>query len=147
MNIRRAKMADIPDLMRLIKELAVYERAPEKVSNTEERMAEDGFGDQPLFDAFVAEYQGEIIGMAITYYRYSTWRGKCLYLEDLIVTEEKRGLGAGKLLFERCLDFARETNCVYMNWQVLDWNTPSIDFYKRYGTEFDNEWLNCSLHV
>lgn len=140
-------MADIPDLLSLIKELAVYERAPEKVTNTEAMMEQDGFGQQPLFDAFVAEYGGEIIGMAITYYRYSTWRGKCLYLEDLIVTEQKRGLGAGKMLFERCLNFARENNCVYMNWQVLDWNTPSIDFYKQYGTDFDHEWLNCSTNV
>ncbi|MFY0643548.1 MAG: GNAT family N-acetyltransferase [Bacteroidia bacterium] len=143
--LRKAIMADVPSLMELVKELALFERAPEKVSNTISQMEQDGFGPEKIFDAFVVEHQGEVIATAITYYRYSTWRGKCLYLEDLIVKEKHRGNGAGQLLFDACVKFGKEQNCEYMNWQVLDWNTPAIDFYKRYGTEVDHEWLNCSL--
>jgi GNAT superfamily N-acetyltransferase len=146
-NIRLAVKEDIPELLRLIKELAVFERAPNEVSNTEARMLREGFGNSPVFDAFVAEHQGEIIGTAITYFRYSTWKGKCLYLEDLIVTERHRGIGAGKALFEHCLNYAKATDSVRMSWQVLDWNTPAIDFYKKYGTRFEEGWLNSWVDV
>ena len=147
LTVRPAEVADVPSLLNLVKELALYERAPDEVSNTEERMTKDGFGEQALFKAFVALGGDDIIGMAICYFRYSTWKGKVLYLEDLYVKESKRGVGAGKALFERCIDYGKETDCVRMSWQVLDWNTPSIDFYNKYGTLIENEWLNCSLDL
>jgi GNAT superfamily N-acetyltransferase len=145
LSIRKAAESDIPRLLELVKELAVFERAPNEVSNTAELMLIDGFGENKIYDAFVAEIDQKIIGMAITYYRYSTWKGKCIYLEDLIVTAESRGLGAGKLLFEKCIEFGKEQNCVRMNWQVLDWNTPAIDFYKTYNADLDGEWINGSI--
>ena len=128
-TIRSATAKDVPDLLELVRELAVFEKAPNEVINTEEKMLEDGFGVNKLFDAFVAELNGEIIGLAITYYRYSTWKGKCLYLEDLIVTEKHRGIGAGQQLFTHCIDFGKENGCHKMIWQVLDWNKPALGFY------------------
>lgn len=146
-NIREARVSDVSDIMYLIQELALFEKAPNEVSNTIEQMKEDGFSLNKIFDCFVAEFQGKIIGTAITYYRYSTWKGKCLYLEDLIVTEEYRGQGAGKLLFNHCLDFGRTQNCIRMNWQVLDWNEPAIAFYKSYQARLDGEWINASIEL
>ncbi|MGB1037784.1 MAG: GNAT family N-acetyltransferase [Bacteroidia bacterium] len=146
-TIRKALSKDVPIIMELVKELAIFEKAPDEVTNTIEMMREDGFGINKIFDAFVAEHNGQIIGVAITYYRYSTWKGKCLYLEDLIVTEEHRGKGAGKQLFNHCIDFAKEQHCKKMIWQVLDWNTPAIDFYKQYGAHLDGEWINGSLDL
>lgn len=143
--LRDANVSDVPQLLALVKELAHFEKAPNEVSNTESQMLQDGFGRQPLFKAFVAEINSNIIGMAIVYFRYSTWKGKCLYLEDLYVQPEHRRSGVGKLLFNRCLAYAKEENCVRMSWQVLEWNTDAIDFYKNYGTLIDEEWLNCSL--
>lgn len=146
-SIREATTQDIPQMLTLIKELALYEKAPEEVINTEEMMLEDGFGLNKIYDAFVAEVNGKIIGLAITYYRYSTWKGKCLYLEDLIVTESYRGIGAGKQLFNHCIDFGKEMGCKRMVWQVLDWNEPALDFYKSYGAHLDGEWVNGSLSL
>ena len=145
--IRVAKPKDVPILLALIRELAVYEKAPDEVINTEEQMLEDGFGIRPLFDAFVAEEDAKIIGMAITYYRYSTWKGKCLYLEDLIVSETHRGKGVGKLLFNHCMDFGKMNGCARMIWQVLDWNKPALDFYKSYDADLDSEWVNGTLEL
>ncbi len=145
LQIREAIKEDIPNLLELVTELAIYEKAPNEVTNTKEMMVKDGFGKHKIYDAFVATLNQKIIGIAITYYRYSTWKGKCLYLEDLIVTEKHRGIGAGKLLFEKCIEFGKEQKCLKMNWQVLDWNTPSIDFYKSYGADLDAEWVNGSL--
>jgi len=144
-TVRKATKLDIPAMLELIKELALYEKAPDEVVNTQEMMLEDGFGINKIYDAFVAECEGKIIGTAITYYRYSTWKGKCLYLEDLIVTKEYRGIGAGKQLFNHCIDFGKEMNCKRMIWQVLDWNESAIDFYKSYGAHLDGEWINGSL--
>lgn len=144
-TIRRGVEADLPRILELIKELALYEKAPEKVINTVELMRKDGFGEHPVYWFFVAEHDGEIIGMALWYIRYSTWRGQRLYLEDLIVTESARGLGAGKLLFEACIHEGKTKGYSGMMWQVLDWNTPAIDFYKRYGADMDGEWLNGSI--
>lgn len=138
---------DVPQMLELIKELAVFEKAPKEVINTSEQMLKDGFGNDKIYDAFVAKVDGQIIGTAIVYYRYSTWKGKCLYLEDLIVTEAYRGLGAGKLLFEKCIAFGIEQNCKLMCWQVLDWNTPAIDFYKKYNATLDGEWINGILKL
>jgi len=134
-------------MLELIKELAVFENAPLEVANTEERMIEDGFGVDKIYDAFVAEIDNKIVGTAITYYRYSTWKGKCLYLEDLIISEAYRGLGAGQQLFNYCIDFGKENNCKKMIWQVLDWNQPAIDFYKKYGAHLVGEWINGSLDL
>ena len=143
--IRQGKKSDLPAALTLIKELALYEKAPEQVINTLSMMEKDGFGDQPVFGFVVSEVDGAIVGMAMYYYRYSTWKGKRLYLEDLIVTEKKRGSGIGKLLFEETVNIAKSTNCTGMMWQVLDWNEPAINFYKKYDTQFEEEWINCNL--
>jgi GNAT superfamily N-acetyltransferase len=146
-TIREGKIEDLPRVLELVKELALYEKAPEQVTNTLEMMQEDGFGPNPIFGLFVAEKNstGEIIGISIFYYRYSTWKGKRLYLEDIVVTESERGHGAGKLLFDRTMVKCIEANCTGMMWQVLDWNTPAINFYQKYGAELDSGWINCNL--
>ena len=144
-SVRRGTAADVPAMMELVRELALYEKAPNEVTNTEERMLSEGFGENPIFGSFVAEVDGRIVGISIYYYRYSTWKGKRMYLEDLIVTESMRGLGLGKILFEATIEEGKAIGCSGMMWQVLDWNEPSINFYKRYGTRFDGEWLNCHL--
>jgi GNAT superfamily N-acetyltransferase len=145
MNIRKANAADVPEIMKLVRELAEYEKAPQEVSNTEERMLKEGFGDNPAFGCILAEKDGEVIGMSLYYYRYSTWKGRRLYLEDIVVYPEMRGCGAGKLLFEATVQIAKDENCSGMMWQVLDWNEPAINFYKKYNARFDGEWLNCHL--
>ncbi|MEX2569610.1 MAG: GNAT family N-acetyltransferase [Cyclobacteriaceae bacterium] len=146
-TVRTGKKEDLPAVFALIKELAVYEKAPEEVNNTIAMMEEDGFGKNPIFGFFVAENDEsqKVVGTAIFYYRYSTWKGKRLYLEDYIITEPERGKGAGKILFERVLAKCLEENCTGMMWQVLDWNEPAIKFYEKYGTTFESEWLNCNL--
>lgn len=144
-QLRRGEKKDLPAILELIRELAKYEKALDQVVNTVERMEEDGFGDHSIFGFIVAEENGIIIGTSIYYYRYSTWKGKRLYLEDLVVTETKRGEGAGKLLFEETLEIAKKTNCSGMMWQVLDWNEPAINFYKKYETNFEEEWINCNI--
>jgi GNAT superfamily N-acetyltransferase len=144
-TVRAGRKSDLPRSLELIKELAKFERAPHEVTNTLEKMEEDGFGPHPVFGFFVAESGGRIIGLSLYYWRYSTWKGKRLYLEDIIVTESERGKGAGKLLFERTMQKSLEENCTGMMWQVLDWNEPAINFYKKYGSKLDGEWVNCSL--
>ncbi|MDG1757314.1 MAG: GNAT family N-acetyltransferase [Bacteroidia bacterium] len=145
--IRKANATDIPSMMKLIVELAIYERAPNEVTNTEQMMLKDGFGDNPLYHAFVADIEGEIIGFAITYYRYSTWKGRCLYLEDLIVTENYRNKGIGQKLFDYCLSFGKKNSCEKIIWQVLDWNQPAINFYNKNNAQLDNSWINGSLSL
>jgi GNAT superfamily N-acetyltransferase len=146
-TIREGKLEDLPRVLELVKELAIYEKAPEQVTNTLEKMQKDGFGPQPIFGFFVAinNRSGEIVGISVYYYRYSTWKGKRLYLEDIVVTESERGNGAGKLLFDRTMLKCLEEDCSGMTWQVLDWNTPAINFYKKYSAELDGEWVNCHL--
>ncbi|HYG39834.1 MAG TPA: GNAT family N-acetyltransferase [Cytophagales bacterium] len=143
--LRQGTPQDIPAALRLIKELAAFEKASSEVENTEERMLEEGFGTNPVYGFYVAEIRGEVAGISLYFYRYSTWKGKRLFLEDLIVTESHRGKGIGKALFERTITHALETNCNGMSWQVLDWNTPAIRFYEKYQANFDEEWINCSL--
>ncbi len=143
--IRKGIKAHLPKVLELVRELAEYEKELNQVENTVARMEVDGFGEHPVYSFIVAEENEIIIGTAIYYYRFSTWKGKRMYLEDLIVTENKRGLGAGKLLFEEIIKIGKETNCTGMMWQVLDWNEPSIRFYKKYNSEFDTGWLNCHL--
>lgn len=143
--IRQGLKEDLAEVLELVKELAEYERAPLEVTNTVSRMEEDGFGDNPIFGFFVAEKDKKIVGLSLYYYRYSTWKGRRLFLEDIIVTENERRKGIGKLLFERTMVKALEDESNGMVWQVLEWNEPAINFYKRYAAKFDSEWINCSL--
>lgn len=145
MNIRKGLIDDLPRLLELIQELAVYENAGDQVSNTVERMKVEGFGPSAVFGFFVVELAGEIVGAAVYYWRYSTWKGKRLYLEDLIVTEKVRGQGAGKMLFDHMIKFGASEGASGMMWQVLDWNEYAIRFYKKYDPIFDKEWLNCHI--
>jgi GNAT superfamily N-acetyltransferase len=147
MRIRQGEKKDLPRVFELVKELAEYERAPHEVTNTLELMEQDGFGLNPIYGFFVAEDEDQIIGLSLYYWRYSTWKGKRLYLEDIIVTERERGRGIGKLLFDRTMEKALEENCTGMMWQVLDWNEPAINFYKKYGSKLDYEWVNCHLEA
>ena len=143
--IRTGTPNDLEDALRLIQELADFENMPDEVVNTVEQMKEDGFGDRPVFGFVVAEIEKEIVGASIYYYRFSTWKGRRMYLEDLIVTERMRGKGVGKLLFEETIKIGKETNCTGMMWQVLDWNQSAIDFYKKYDSHIDEGWLNCNI--
>jgi GNAT superfamily N-acetyltransferase len=144
--IRRAVAEDCPRLLELIHELAVYERAPDKVTVNPQHFLDSGFGPHPVWWAFVAEVDGKVEGFALYYIRYSTWQGQRLYLEDLIVTEKMRGRGLGKLLFERLFREVKEKKFKGMMWQVLDWNEPAINFYKKYGAGIDGSWLNCDWY-
>ena len=144
-TIRKGTPEDVPQVFALVQELALYERAPEQVTNTPEMMLKDGFGPEPIFGLFVAEVDGQIVGISLYYYRYSTWKGKRLYLEDLIVTESMRGHGLGKMLLDTTVQEAKDTNCTVVMLQVLEWNEPSIKFYERYGARLDGEWINCHL--
>ncbi len=144
-TIRPGRKEDLSRTLELIKELAEYERAPHEVTNTVAQMEIDGFGPNPIYGFFVAEEENRIIGLSLYYWRYSTWKGKRLYLEDIIVTESQRGRGIGKLLFDRTMQHALDENCSGMLWQVLDWNEPAINFYKKYGSKMDGEWINASL--
>ncbi len=146
MNIRRGTIEDLPRALELIVELAVFEREPNAVETTVESMAQNGFGENPIFGFFVAEDQsGHVVGLSLYYWRYSTWKGKRLHLEDLIVTESARGQGIGTALFEKTMAFGVEQGCTGMTWQVLDWNEPAINFYKSYQAQLDGEWVNCCL--
>lgn len=147
MTIRPGKKGDLPRVLELIKELAQYEKAPHEVINNVEWMEKDGFGPKPIYGLFVAEEDSVIVGISIYYWRYSTWKGKRLYLEDIVVTESQRGKGTGKLLFDRTMQHALDENCTGMMWQVLEWNEPAINFYNKYGAKLDNEWTNCSLEA
>jgi GNAT superfamily N-acetyltransferase len=146
-NIRRAVKEDCPRLLELITELAVYEKAPDEVTVTLEHFMESGFGDQPVWWAFVAEQDNMIHGFALYYIRYSTWKGQAMYLEDIIVTESMRRHKIGKRLFDRLIEEAKEKKFNRIIWQVLEWNEPAINFYKKYNADFDPEWINCSIYV
>ena len=146
-NIRRAVKEDCPRLMELVQELADYERAPNEVTVTLEHFAESGFGKNTVWWAFVAVEDGLILGFALYYIRYSTWKGQRIYLEDLLVTESARRKAIGKLLMDRLIEEAKERKINAIVWQVLDWNEPAINFYKKYNASFDNDWVNCSLEI
>ena len=146
-SIRRAVKEDCPRLLELVQELATYEKAPNEVTVTLEHFVESGFGKQPVWWAFVAEESGIILGFALYYIRYSTWKGQAMYLEDILVTESARGKGVGKLLFDRLIDESKEKGFKRIVWQVLEWNDPAINFYKKYNAKFDSEWVNCSMDI
>jgi GNAT superfamily N-acetyltransferase len=145
-TIRKAVKEDCTRMMELITELAVYEKEPDAVTVDFNHFVESGFGEKPVWFSYVAEVDGKVEGFALWYIRYSTWKGQRLYLEDLIVTDKMRGKGIGKLLFNRLIEEAKEKNYSGMMWQVLDWNEPAINFYKKYPeVKFDAEWINCSI--
>ena len=143
--IRPAKKEDCQRMMELIHELAVYEKAPEQVVVSFDHFVESGFGKQPVWWALVTEVKGVVVGMALYYVRYSTWKGQRMYLEDLIVSEDMRGNQIGSLLFDALIKEAKAKNFVGMNWQALDWNEPALNFYRKYNTSFDPEWVNCAI--
>ena len=150
-SLRKAERSDCHRLLELIQELANYEKAPESVTVDSLHFEESGFGKQPVWWAWVAEVHEEIgnpkiVGFALYYIRYSTWKGQQMYLEDIIVTENMRGKGVGKLLFEKLLAVCRESKFKGIRWQVLDWNEPAIRFYQKFeGVAFDGEWLNAGI--
>lgn len=146
-TIRRAVKEDCTRLLELVQELAVYEKAPNEVTVSLEHFTESGFGPNPVWWAFCAEENGVMQGFALYYIRYSTWKGQAMYLEDILVTESMRGKGMGKLLFDRLIEEAKEKGFNRMVWQVLEWNEPAINFYKKYGANFDAEWVNCSIEI
>jgi GNAT superfamily N-acetyltransferase len=145
--IRKGIPADIPAVLGLIKELAFYEKAPLEVTNTEADMLRDGFGPDPAYRLLVAELEGIVVGMAIYFIKYSTWKGKGVYLDDIVVTEALHGNGIGAKLFDAVMKDAVALDAKQMHWQVLDWNEPAIRFYRRYHCDFDGEWVNCKLNA
>ena len=144
-EIRRGRAEDIPRVYDLICELAAYENAREQVETTPEILLRDGFGDEPLYQLLVAQNSSHVVGMALSYFRYSTWKGKRLYLEDLVVTEAARGQGVGTLLLKATIDLARQTDCSGLMWQVLDWNESAIAFYQKFGVRIETEWNTVHL--
>jgi GNAT superfamily N-acetyltransferase len=138
--IREARAKDMPEVHSLIQELAHFEKEPDAVVITADTLVEDGFGRLPLFQCFVAEVDGSIGGMALVYPRYSTWKGRVLHLEDLIITEEMRGLGLGTALLERVVEYGYEQGVKRISWEVLDWNEPAITFYEQKGARVMRDW-------
>ncbi|QEC54307.1 GNAT family N-acetyltransferase [Anseongella ginsenosidimutans] len=143
--IRKAEKKDCAAMLELVRELAVYEKAPDEVTVSLDEMKEAGFGPSPVWWAFVAETDGKLVGISLYYIRYSTWKGRRLYLEDIVVNEAFRGKGLGKLLFDATAREAGRMGMKGMTWQVLDWNQPAINFYKRYQASIEKGWLNASL--
>ena len=140
MRIRKGTPQDMPDVLALITELAVFEKEPYAVVISAEDLVRDGFSENPLFHTFVAEVNEEIIGVALYYYRFSTWKGKTIHLEDLIVKENNRGTGAGFALYSEIIKQGKKDNVRRIEWNVLDWNTPAIDFYEKSGAKVLNDW-------
>jgi GNAT superfamily N-acetyltransferase len=146
-TIRTAVAADVPQILAFIRALAAYEREPDAVSATEEGLLRDGFGPNPFYFCLMAEQDGQPAGFALYFFNYSTWLGRPgLYLEDIFVYPELRGLGIGKALLKEVAAIALEKGCQRLQWEVLDWNTPAIDFYRALGAEFLDEWRNVRLN-
>lgn len=144
-NIRQGEKKDLPALLSLIKELADYEKSPDAVTNTLEMLEKDGFGQKKIFDFLVADVENEIAGIALYYPKYSTWKGRGIYLDDIIVTEKYRRQGIGKLLFDEVVRIGKSEDAKLIWWQVLEWNSPAINFYNKYQSELEAGWLNCRL--
>jgi GNAT superfamily N-acetyltransferase len=144
-TIRPAVRADVLRILEFIRALAAYERAPEAVTATEASLEREGFGDHPFYSCLIAEHDGRTVGYALYFFNYSSWVGPGIYLEDLFVEPELRGRGIGKLLLERVAAIAVEKDCARLQWAVLDWNTPAIDFYRAMGGEFLDEWRNVRV--
>jgi ribosomal protein S18 acetylase RimI-like enzyme len=150
-TVRRAEKEDCPRLLELVQELAIFERAPEEVTVSLDHFIKSGFGQAPVWWGFVAVQKTlgrageEILGFALYYIRYSTWKGQRMYLEDILVTSKARGQGIGGLLMDRLITEAREKKFSGIAWQVLNWNEQAIRFYKKYKAKFDQEWVNCSI--
>lgn len=144
-HIRKGKVEDLSQVLELIKELAHYEKAPQEVTVTLAELIEDSFGANPVFYFFVAEQGAEIVGTAIYYIKYSTWKGRCVYLEDIIVKELQRGQNIGTKLFKAVLLECKNLGAKRMEWQVLDWNTPALHFYEKFNAQVDPSWVNCKL--
>jgi GNAT superfamily N-acetyltransferase len=151
MIIRRAKKEDCPAMLGLIRELALYEKAPHEVTVDPRHFEESGFGENPVWWAFVVEDTAPpsrpVVAFALYYIRYSTWKGQVMYLEDILVTESMRGKGIGKMLMDRLIEEAKEKAFKRITWQVLDWNEPAINFYKKFNASFDPEWVNVVLDL
>ncbi len=143
--VRKAEPRNVPAMLALIKELAAYEKAPDEVITTEESMLRDGFGERKIFESLVAEANGNVVGTAIFYVAYSTWKGRMVYLDDFIVNENFRRFGIGKMMFDEVGKFAKINGANQLRWNVLDWNVPAINFYKKYFASLDEEWLLCKL--
>ncbi|MFV0540393.1 MAG: GNAT family N-acetyltransferase [Aestuariibaculum sp.] len=139
-NIRKAKKTDMPQVLVLINQLAVFEKEPDAVEVTLEDLEKDGFGDTPAFFCFVAEAEGKVEGIALCYFRYSTWKGKAIHLEDLIVNDTMRGHGIGSALLDEVVKYGHALKVKRINWEVLDWNTPAISFYEKKGANILNDW-------
>ncbi len=144
-TIRPAVPSDVPFILQMIRALADYEKEPQEVTITVEELLRDGFADKPLFQCLILELDLVSVGFALYYNRYSTWKGKTLYLEDLFVVPEARGQGLGKLAMVELARIAHESGCVRFEWQVLDWNQPAIEFYKSFGTSLQPQWVTCRL--
>jgi GNAT superfamily N-acetyltransferase len=140
MKIRKGEKEDMQGVLALIKELAVFEKEPDAVLITEDDLVRDGFGANPLFQVFVAEVDNDIVGIALFYYRYSTWKGKTIHLEDLVVKDSMRGTGLGYALYSEIIKQAKKDKVRRIDWNVLDWNTPAIDFYEKSGAKVLDEW-------
>ena len=143
--IRKGIKKDLPAVLELIKELANYENAEDQVTITLEDLEKDGYGSHPWFWFLVAENNQEIVGLSFYWIRYSTWKGKFLFLEDFVIKQEYRRQGIGSKLFEETIKICKKLNLNGMIWQVLDWNSSAIDFYKKYGADISNDWLNGKL--
>ncbi|GGE23107.1 GNAT family N-acetyltransferase [Psychroflexus salis] len=144
-EIRRALPEDIPSILQLIQELAVYEKEPDAVEVTEEILFQYGFSEEAFFKCYVAEFRKEVIGMALFYSRFSTWKGRSIHLEDLIVTQKMRGKGVGRALLDEVVAYAHQQKLKRVEWVVLDWNTSAVEFYNSYGANVMQEWNTVHL--
>ena len=144
--IRFAKPNDVSAILELIRQLAIFEKQPNAVETTKEELLREGFGEYPLYRCFVAEIEQEIVGIALFYYRFSTWKGRTIHLEDLMVKQEYQQAKIGTALFEAVAKVAKDEKVRRFEWEALNWNTPAINFYKKYNTSIDHEWVLCKLY-